>query len=172
MGLPKLGLIAGGGQIPALIRDACRAEGRPVFIAALNGFCDPDTIADTDHAWFDLPQVGGLLKALKAAGAEEVCLCGHVAKPDFSALKPDWTGALLLPRLIKAALVGDVLFQGSIGRTDFPKGNHADLIHSIREKLFPLGDAITFVPGHGPLSTFGQERQSNPFVSDRAVGIA
>ena len=70
----------------------------------------------------------------------------------------------------QAALVGDVLFQGSIGRTDFPKGNHADLIHSIREKLFPLGDDITFVPGHGPLSTFGQERQSNPFVSDRAVG--
>lgn len=104
---PKLGLIAGGGQIPALIRDACRAEGRPLFIAALNGFCDPATVAGVDYAWFDLPQVGGLLRALKAAGAEEVCLCGRVAKPDFAALKPDWKGALLLPRLIKAALVGD-----------------------------------------------------------------
>lgn len=71
----------------------------------------------------------------------------------------------------KAALVGDVLFQGSIGRTDFPKGNHADLIRSIRERLFTLGDDITFVPGHGPLSTFGQERMTNPFVSDRALGI-
>lgn len=70
------------------------------------------------------------------------------------------------------AIVGDVLFQGSIGRTDFPRGNHADLIRSIREKLFPLGDDITFVPGHGPLSTFGQERANNPFVSDRALGIA
>jgi hydroxyacylglutathione hydrolase len=70
----------------------------------------------------------------------------------------------------KAAFVGDVIFQNSIGRTDFPRGNHGDLIRSIREKLFPLGDDITFVPGHGPLSTFGRERQANPHVSDRAVG--
>ena len=67
------------------------------------------------------------------------------------------------------AVVGDVLFQGSIGRTDFPRGNHADLIHSIRDKLFPLGDDITFLPGHGDLSTFGHERQMNPFVSDAAI---
>ncbi len=66
----------------------------------------------------------------------------------------------------KLAIVGDVIFQGSIGRTDFPKGNHDDLIASIRDKLFPLGDDITFIPGHGQLSTFGQERQSNPFVAD------
>ncbi len=69
------------------------------------------------------------------------------------------------------ALVGDVLFQGSIGRTDFPRGNHADLVRSIRERLFPLGDSISFVPGHGPVSTFGAERQSNPYVSDRAVSV-
>ncbi len=66
----------------------------------------------------------------------------------------------------KLALVGDVLFQGSIGRTDFPKGDHATLVRSIREKLFPLGDDIAFIPGHGPMSTFGQERATNPFVSD------
>lgn len=70
----------------------------------------------------------------------------------------------------KLAFVGDVLFQGSIGRTDFPRGNHADLIRSIRERLFPLGDDIRFVPGHGPLSTFGAERRSNPYVADRVSG--
>lgn len=64
------------------------------------------------------------------------------------------------------ALVGDVLFQGSIGRTDFPKGDHATLISSIREKLFPLGDDVEFIPGHGPMSSFGKERSTNPFVSD------
>ncbi|KEF31721.1 MAG: MBL fold metallo-hydrolase [Gammaproteobacteria bacterium] len=64
------------------------------------------------------------------------------------------------------ALVGDVIFHGSIGRTDFPKGDHATLIQSIRGKLFPLGDEIAFIPGHGPMSTFGQERATNPFVSD------
>ncbi|MEH6592364.1 MAG: MBL fold metallo-hydrolase [Halioglobus sp.] len=68
------------------------------------------------------------------------------------------------------AWVGDVLFQGSIGRTDFPMGNHEALIASIREKLFPLGDDITFIPGHGPTSTFGQERQTNPFVADPNYG--
>ncbi|NMF89162.1 MBL fold metallo-hydrolase [Aromatoleum petrolei] len=68
----------------------------------------------------------------------------------------------------RLAIVGDVLFAGSIGRTDFPKGDHATLIHSIREKLFPLGDDVTFVPGHGPTSTFGDERQSNPYVGDYA----
>lgn len=70
----------------------------------------------------------------------------------------------------KLAQVGDVLFQGSIGRTDFPRGDHATLINSIRNNLFPLGDDVRFIPGHGPMSTFGQERRSNPFVSDSAVG--
>lgn len=70
----------------------------------------------------------------------------------------------------RIAWVGDVLFQGSIGRTDFPMSKHDDLIHSIRDKLFPLGDDITFVPGHGPTSTFGQERQTNPFVADSRYG--
>ena len=66
----------------------------------------------------------------------------------------------------RIAAVGDVLFQGSIGRSDLPRGNHEDLVRSIRERLFPMGDDITFIPGHGPISTFGQERQSNPYVAD------
>ena len=64
------------------------------------------------------------------------------------------------------AIVGDVLFAGSIGRTDFPKGDHPTLIPSIREKLFPLGNDVSFIPGHGPMSTFGDERESNPYVGD------
>lgn len=66
----------------------------------------------------------------------------------------------------KFAFVGDVLFQGSIGRTDFPRGDHATLIRSIREQLWPLGDDTTFVSGHGAISTFGAERATNPFVRD------
>lgn len=68
------------------------------------------------------------------------------------------------------AFVGDVLFSGSIGRTDFPKGNLEQLLHSIRSKLFPLGDSVRFVPGHGPESTFGDEREHNPFVADKRFG--
>ncbi|KQS55871.1 glyoxalase [Brevundimonas sp. Leaf363] len=67
------------------------------------------------------------------------------------------------------AQVGDVLFQGSVGRTDFPQSDHQALISSIVTQLWPLGDDVTFVPGHGPISTFGSERRSNPFVSDEAL---
>ncbi|MFA7597176.1 MAG: MBL fold metallo-hydrolase [Novosphingobium sp.] len=70
------------------------------------------------------------------------------------------------------AIVGDVLFQGSIGRTDFPMSNHQALIDSITRKLWPLGNDVLFVPGHGPTSTFGQERAGNPFVGDRVLGVA
>ncbi len=70
----------------------------------------------------------------------------------------------------RLAFVGDVLFAGSIGRTDFPGGHHDTLIRSIREQLFPLGDDVAFVPGHGPMSTLGQERVSNPFVADKRFG--
>lgn len=69
----------------------------------------------------------------------------------------------------KLALVGDVLFQGSIGRTDFPMGNHQDLLDAIVAKLWPLGDDTSFVPGHGPMSNFGHERRHNPFVGDAAL---
>jgi glyoxylase-like metal-dependent hydrolase (beta-lactamase superfamily II) len=62
------------------------------------------------------------------------------------------------------AFVGDVLFAGSIGRTDFPQGDFDTLIDAIVTKLWPLGDDVTFIPGHGPESTFGAERRTNPFV--------
>jgi len=68
------------------------------------------------------------------------------------------------------AFVGDVLFAGSIGRTDFPRGDHQTLINSITQKLWPLGGDMQFVPGHGPVSTFGKERQTNPFVADKITG--
>ena len=63
----------------------------------------------------------------------------------------------------RLAIVGDVLFQGSIGRTDFPKGDFDTLISSIRGRLWPLGNDVAFIPGHGPMSTFGAERRSNPY---------
>ena len=66
----------------------------------------------------------------------------------------------------KLAVVGDVLFRGSIGRTDLPRGNHQDLINSITQKLWPLGNEVSFISGHGPVSTFGQERKNNAFVAD------
>lgn len=71
----------------------------------------------------------------------------------------------------RLAIVGDVLFRGSIGRTDFPRGDYDTLIHSICDRLWPLGDDVQFIPGHGPVSTFGAERRSNPFVGDAVTGL-
>ena len=72
----------------------------------------------------------------------------------------------------KLAIVDDVLFCGSIGRTDLPGGNFDDLIQSVKDKLWPLGIDIEFIPGHGPMSTFEAERQSNTFVSDAVLGLS
>ena len=69
----------------------------------------------------------------------------------------------------KLAIVGDVLFKGSIGRWDFPMGNHQQLIESITQRLWPMGGETAFVPGHGPMSTFGHERATNPLVGDAAL---
>ena len=71
----------------------------------------------------------------------------------------------------KLAIVGDVLFNGSIGRTDLPGGNFNELVNSVKNKLWPLGKDIDFIPGHGPVSTFEAERASNPFVSDTVLGL-
>ena len=69
------------------------------------------------------------------------------------------------------AIVGDVLFNGSIGRTDLPGGNHQELLDTIKNKLWPLGNEIEFIPGHGPNSTFGQERKTNTFVADSILNL-
>lgn len=74
---------------------------------------------------------------------------------------------VIFHRPSKVAMVGDVLFQGSIGRTDFPRGDYDTLINAIVTQLWPLGDDVQFIPGHGPMSTFGHERKTNPFVADR-----
>ena len=76
---------------------------------------------------------------------------------------------VFVSRAANVCIVGDVLFQGSIGRTDFPRGNFQDLIHAITGKLWPLGEDVMFIPGHGPTSTFGRERKTNAFVSDYAL---
>ena len=72
-------------------------------------------------------------------------------------------------RQARFAQVGDVLFRGAIGRFDFPRGNYDDLIASITGKLWPLGNDVRFVPGHGPMSSFGEERRSNGFVADAVL---
>lgn len=102
----KLGLIAGAGDLPIAVAHRCEEEGRGLYVVRLEGFADHAL-----HRWpgddFGLAQIGAVLKALKAAGCEAICLAGNVSRPDFKALKPDLKGATLLPGIIAAATQGD-----------------------------------------------------------------
>ena len=102
----KLGLIAGGGDLPAAVAARCDAEGRPVFIIRLAGFADPH-LTRWPGAEFGMAQIGAILKALKAEACTTVCLAGIVNRPDFKSLKPDFKGATLLPGIVAAATQGD-----------------------------------------------------------------
>ena len=103
---PKLGLIAGGGALPATLAARCEAAGRPVFVLRLNGFADGDT-ARFPGAPCGLGEIGRAFKLLRAAGCDSVCFAGTVSRPDFAALKPDLRGLQLLPAVVAAARRGD-----------------------------------------------------------------
>jgi glyoxylase-like metal-dependent hydrolase (beta-lactamase superfamily II) len=117
---------------------------------------------------FGFPQLQSFTPARWLAGGDRV----HFGKVELQVRHcPGHTPGhvIFFSHDYRLALVGDVLFAGSIGRTDLPRGDHATLIRSIREQLWPLGADVTFIPGHGPTSTFGEERESNPFVADRVL---
>jgi len=106
MSAGKLGLIAGGGQLPLSIAHRCEEEGRPLFVVRLAGFSDPH-LARHDGVDCGLAEFGKALNALKRAGVQTVCFAGTASRPDFKTLKPDLKGAALLPGIVAAAAKGD-----------------------------------------------------------------
>lgn len=112
---------------------------------------------------FGLPRVESFTPSRWLEDGDTVELSGHVLEVRHC---PGHTPGHVVfhSKPLQRAFVGDVLFAGSIGRTDFPQGDHATLIESIRTRLWPMGDDTVFIPGHGPESSFGRERQSNPYV--------
>lgn len=104
---PKIGILAGSGPLPAKLVEACRAAGRDVFVVAFNGETAPETVEDVPHAWVNVTAVGKTLKILRDHDVEELVMIGPVGRPDFSGIRPDWHGAKLLPKVIKAARRGD-----------------------------------------------------------------
>ena len=104
--MKKLGLIAGGGDLPASVAKRCEEEGRPVYVIRLDGFAD-DSVSRWPGETIGIAQIGTILKTLRREGCEAVCLAGYVKRPDFKALKPDLKGATLLPGIIAAATKGD-----------------------------------------------------------------
>src|ERR1041385_3730110 len=103
----RLGIIAGGGQLPIAIAETVQSSGRPVFVLALDGLAEAEGVEKYPHAWVSLGELGKAIKLLKDAGCSEVTLAGKVARPEFAKLKLDARGALALPRVMAAALKGD-----------------------------------------------------------------
>lgn len=190
----RAALVDPGGEVPRL-RDALKQLDvtlEKVFLT--HGHMDHCAAADLVRKEFGVPIEGPHIED-KFWIDQLAEACRRVAFPHADAFEPDrWLNdgdtvtfgaqtlevlhcpghtpghVVFFQRDVRLALVGDVLFQGSIGRTDFPRGDYDTLIDSIRNKLWPLGDDVTFVPGHGPASTFGNERQNNPFVADMRFG--
>jgi hypothetical protein len=102
----KLGIIAGGGQLPLKLAEVCKETGRPYAICALTGWAD-DEIGEHPHRWFGLGELSNLTKYFNNEGVGQVVFAGNVQRPDFKALKIDWAGAKLLPRALMAARKGD-----------------------------------------------------------------
>ena len=107
MASAKLGILAGGGDLPLHLARAARATGREVFVLALQGEADPSAYLGLPHGSVSPVKVGEVLDRLRSEGCEEVVLAGRVARPDFNQLKPDWRGAKLMPRVLKASRQGD-----------------------------------------------------------------
>ena len=103
----RLGVIAGDGDLPGQLIDSCQKLGRDVFVIAINGAADPNTVQDVAHVWLDLGAVGRAKKALRDAGCREVCFAGGIDRPSLGNLKPDLQGMKLLPRVIAASRAGD-----------------------------------------------------------------
>lgn len=132
-----------------------------------------------DMFWLDmLPKQAEMMGFSSATSFKPDCFFGDGDTVDFGNISlrifhcPGHTPGHIVfyHEQSQLALVGDVLFRGSIGRTDFPRGNYDSLVNAIRTKLWPLGDDVKFIPGHGPMSTFGEERRTNAFVSDKNFG--
>jgi glyoxylase-like metal-dependent hydrolase (beta-lactamase superfamily II) len=113
---------------------------------------------------FGFPPAEPFLPDRWLEGGDEVSLGGHALSVIHCPGHTPGHVVFFDPQA-RLAQVGDVLFRGSIGRTDFPRGNHAQLLESIRDRLLPLGDDVRFIPGHGPMSTLGTERLHNPFLA-------
>ncbi len=110
----KLGILAGGGQLPVRVIEACRATGRDFFVLAFEGQTDPATVVDTPHRWVRLGAVGAALDHLHAAGVSEVVMAGPVRRPSLEELRPDWRGAMFLAKVGVRAFGDDGLLSAIV----------------------------------------------------------
>jgi len=150
----KLGILAGRGPLPGKLAQACLSSGREVFVVAFRNETDPATVAGVAHAWVDLPAVGRTVRLLREAGVGELVLLGPVGRPDFSALRPDWQGAKLLPKVMRAARQGDVAIMKVV-------------VEHLEDQGFKVVGAEEVVTGLAPeVGALGQHQPQPQDLSD------
>lgn len=157
---PKLGIIAGGGELPVRIIDACRAAGRPFFVLALEGQTPSETVAGTPHAWVRMGAGGKALGILRKANIEEVVLAGPVRRPSIAELKPDLWTAKFVARVGMKSLGDDGILGALVRELEQKEG-------------FRVVGAETLLPGvQATEGVLGQIRPDEQALSDVARGIA
>jgi len=141
----KLGILAGSGELPRRMAQACLARGREYFIVALRGFCDAALVEGLNHAWVDLGSIGATLKHLKSQGCDHVVMAGPIERPSLSSIKPDLRAAKLLPKLLKAK--GDDALLSIIAQ-EFEKEGFA--VVGIDDVLADIKSPAGVLGGHQP----------------------
>jgi DUF1009 family protein len=140
--MTRLGVLAGGGQLPVRVIEACRAAGRDFFVLAFEGQTDPATVIDTPHAWVRLGAVGEALKRLHEAAVTEVVMAGPVTRPSFEDLRPDWRGAMFLAKVGARAFGDDGLLSAVVRELEaegFRVVGADDVFDSLRTPFGPCG---------------------------------
>lgn len=146
---PKLGILAGGGELPLRLAAACRATGREVFVVAFEGEADADALADIPHAASGLAAVGRTLELLEREGCREVVLAGRIRRPDLAKLKPDMRGAALLAKLVKGGLSDDAALSTVIAELEGSGLRVVGADDVLGELLAPEGPIGGPAPGDG-----------------------
>lgn len=148
----KLGIVAGGGEFPGLVIAACRAQGRPFHVLALEGHADPQIIADAPADWIRLGSAGSGLKILKAQGVSDIVMIGPVRRPGFAELAPDWWSAKLIAKVGLKALGDDGLLRAVASALEDEGFHVVGVDEVLSDSLAPAGPYGTLLPDEQALA--------------------
>jgi Uncharacterized protein conserved in bacteria len=142
---PKLGILAGGGELPRLLIEACRSEGRAFHVVAFQGHAQAEAIAGAPQDWVRLGAVADTLRALRAARVEELVFAGRIARPSLAELRPDWRAARFIAHIGGRLLSDNSLLEGVVAEFEqegFRVVGPADVTTSLLAHAGPYGALV------------------------------
>jgi UDP-2,3-diacylglucosamine hydrolase len=171
--LPKLGILAGGGILPARLIEHCRAIGRPHYVVALDGHCDAATVVGAPHCWFRIGAAGAILAALHREGATDLVMIGRIHRPRLRDLRPDAKGWLILARIWRRFFAGDDGLLRAVAAVLEGEGFHVRGIHEVMESvLAPPGAFGRVIPSDHDLGDIADGARAARDLGLRDVGQA